>query len=87
MHSSQWDIDQTFVVEPSRRRPCERVPERGARGLKRGACGLRGGEYRGYGWGRAEDAGDCQGVLADLSDCMCHLTLSIVQMEVMRHLL
>ncbi|KAI5657321.1 hypothetical protein M9H77_26114 [Catharanthus roseus] len=34
---SQQDIQQTFSVQPLRRRPREHVPDRGARGVKRGA--------------------------------------------------
>ncbi|KAI5677001.1 hypothetical protein M9H77_07951 [Catharanthus roseus] len=34
---SQHDIQATFPVQPSRRRPREHVPDRGARGVKRGA--------------------------------------------------
>ncbi|KAI5672555.1 hypothetical protein M9H77_12919 [Catharanthus roseus] len=34
---SQDDIQATFPVHPSRRRPREHVPDRGARGVKRGA--------------------------------------------------
>ncbi|KAI5653773.1 hypothetical protein M9H77_30960 [Catharanthus roseus] len=34
---SQHDIQQTFPVQPSRCRPWEHVPDRGARGVKRGA--------------------------------------------------
>ncbi|KAI5654781.1 hypothetical protein M9H77_31968 [Catharanthus roseus] len=45
---SQHDIQATFPVQPSRRRPREHVPDRGARGVKRGARrhpgrGARGG--------------------------------------------
>ncbi|KAI5668964.1 hypothetical protein M9H77_18817 [Catharanthus roseus] len=34
---SQHDIQQTFLVQPSRRHPLEHVSDRGARGIKRGA--------------------------------------------------
>ncbi|KAI5648165.1 hypothetical protein M9H77_34170 [Catharanthus roseus] len=34
---SQHDIQATFLVQSSRRRPREHVPDRGARGVKRGA--------------------------------------------------
>ncbi|KAI5674183.1 hypothetical protein M9H77_14547 [Catharanthus roseus] len=34
---SQHDIQQTFLVQPSRRSPREQVPDRGARGVKRSA--------------------------------------------------
>ncbi|KAI5656478.1 hypothetical protein M9H77_25271 [Catharanthus roseus] len=34
---SQYDIQQTFPVQPLHRRPREHVPERDARGVKRGA--------------------------------------------------
>ncbi|KAI5671600.1 hypothetical protein M9H77_11964 [Catharanthus roseus] len=45
---SQHDIQQTFPVQPSCHRPQEHVPDRGARGVKRGArrhlgCGAGGG--------------------------------------------
>ncbi|KAI5657426.1 hypothetical protein M9H77_26219 [Catharanthus roseus] len=45
---SQHDIQQTFPVQPSHRRLREHVPDRGARGVKRGArrqpgCGAGGG--------------------------------------------
>ncbi|KAI5656572.1 hypothetical protein M9H77_25365 [Catharanthus roseus] len=45
----QHDIQQTFPVQPSRRSPREHVPERGARGVKRGARRQPG---RGAGGGR-----------------------------------
>ncbi|KAI5666053.1 hypothetical protein M9H77_15906 [Catharanthus roseus] len=35
--TSQHDIQATFPVQPSRRRPREHVPDRGAHGVKRGA--------------------------------------------------
>ncbi|KAI5658660.1 hypothetical protein M9H77_27453 [Catharanthus roseus] len=35
---SQHDIQQTFPIRPARRRTREHVPDRGARGVKRGAC-------------------------------------------------
>ncbi|KAI5661656.1 hypothetical protein M9H77_20979 [Catharanthus roseus] len=35
--TSQHDIQQTFPVQPSRRRPREHVPDRGDRGVKTGA--------------------------------------------------
>ncbi|KAI5654669.1 hypothetical protein M9H77_31856 [Catharanthus roseus] len=35
--SSQHDIQASFPVQPSRRRPREHVPDRGARGVKKGA--------------------------------------------------
>ncbi|KAI5672591.1 hypothetical protein M9H77_12955 [Catharanthus roseus] len=44
---SQHDIQQTFPVQPSRRHPREPIPDRGARGLKRGAHKLPGGGARG----------------------------------------
>ncbi|KAI5669470.1 hypothetical protein M9H77_19323 [Catharanthus roseus] len=45
---SKHDIQHTFPVQPSHRRPREHVPDRGARGVKRGArrlpgCGAGGG--------------------------------------------
>ncbi|KAI5666599.1 hypothetical protein M9H77_16452 [Catharanthus roseus] len=45
---SEYDIQQTFPVQPSRRRPREHVPDRDARGVKRGTrrqpgCGAGGG--------------------------------------------
>ncbi|KAI5653635.1 hypothetical protein M9H77_30822 [Catharanthus roseus] len=40
---SQHDFQQTFPVQPSRRHPREPVPDRGARGVKRGARRLPGG--------------------------------------------
>ncbi|KAI5682092.1 hypothetical protein M9H77_03320 [Catharanthus roseus] len=45
--TSQHNIQQTFLVQPSRRRPQEPVPDRGARGVKRGARRLPGGGARG----------------------------------------
>ncbi|KAI5681075.1 hypothetical protein M9H77_02302 [Catharanthus roseus] len=47
--SSQHDIQQTFPVQPSRRRPQEHIPDRGARGVKRSARRQPG---RGAGGGR-----------------------------------
>ncbi|KAI5659564.1 hypothetical protein M9H77_28357 [Catharanthus roseus] len=44
---SQHDIQQIFPVQPSCRCPREPVPDRGARGVKRGARGLHGGGARG----------------------------------------
>ncbi|KAI5656711.1 hypothetical protein M9H77_25504 [Catharanthus roseus] len=41
------DIQQTFPVQPSRRRPREHVPDRGARGVKRGARRQPGRRARG----------------------------------------
>ncbi|KAI5657755.1 hypothetical protein M9H77_26548 [Catharanthus roseus] len=35
---SQHDIQQTFPLQPSRRRPREHVPDQGARGVKKGTC-------------------------------------------------
>ncbi|KAI5662004.1 hypothetical protein M9H77_21327 [Catharanthus roseus] len=35
---SQHDIQQTFHVQPLRRRPRDHMSDRGARGVKRGAC-------------------------------------------------
>ncbi|KAI5682998.1 hypothetical protein M9H77_04226 [Catharanthus roseus] len=46
---SQHDIQETFLVQPSRRRPLEHVPDRGACGVKRGARRHPG---RGAGGGR-----------------------------------
>ncbi|KAI5678591.1 hypothetical protein M9H77_09541 [Catharanthus roseus] len=46
---SQHDIQQTFPIQPSRHRPQEHVPDRGALGVKRGARKQLG---RGAGGGR-----------------------------------
>ncbi|KAI5682328.1 hypothetical protein M9H77_03556 [Catharanthus roseus] len=46
---SQYDIQQIFPVQQSRRRPREPVPDRGARGVKKGARRLPGGGTRGDG--------------------------------------
>ncbi|KAI5659538.1 hypothetical protein M9H77_28331 [Catharanthus roseus] len=44
---SQHDIKQTFPLQPSRRRPQEPVPDRGAHGVKRGVRRFPGGGARG----------------------------------------
>ncbi|KAI5662496.1 hypothetical protein M9H77_21819 [Catharanthus roseus] len=44
---SQHDIQQTFLVQPSHRRPREPVLDWGARGVKRGIHGFPGGGARG----------------------------------------
>ncbi|KAI5654930.1 hypothetical protein M9H77_32117 [Catharanthus roseus] len=43
---SQYDIQQTFEVQPLRRHPRKPVPNQGARGVKRGARRLLGGGAR-----------------------------------------